>query len=144
MNRREFLQTTAATAVAASLIRPIPDLAQSQAFEAHAWPENGTLVPDEGWRLWVDRAAEWKQDAIFLPEDVRQGPDGVVRGKGQPMPVNVPTGGWDVLRTDAGIEVTLPSTVEQHYWGKFGEGRIRRRNIGTRRMIRCRRMGLTS
>ncbi len=92
--------------------------------EAEAWPENGTLIPDEGWRLWVDREAEWKRDAIYLPEDVSQDADGVVRGKGQPLPVNPPTGGWGVLAggPEGSIEVNLPGTVEQHFWGKFGAG----------------------
>jgi hypothetical protein len=93
---------------------------------AEAWPENGTLIPDEGWRLWVDRAAEWKQDAIFLPEDVTQGADGVVMGGGKPLPVNAPTGGWGVLgaggKPGESCAVTLPGTVEQHFWGKFGAG----------------------
>jgi hypothetical protein len=90
---------------------------------AEAWPENGTLIPDVGWRLWLDRGAEWKQDAIFLPEDVTQGADGVVMGGGKALPVNAPTGGWGVLAGAAAgsIPVTLPSTVEQHFWGKFGE-----------------------
>jgi hypothetical protein len=89
---------------------------------AEAWPENGTLIPDEGWRLWVDEKAEWKQDAIFLPEDVTQDANGAVLGAGEPLPVNAPTGGWSVLNDAAGIAVTLPSTVEQHYWGKYGAG----------------------
>ena len=90
---------------------------------AEAWPENGTLIPDEGWRLWLDRAAEWKQDAIFLPEDVAQDANGVMMGGGKALPVNPPTGGWGVLAGAAAgsIPVTLPSTVEQHFWGKFGE-----------------------
>ncbi len=50
---------------------------------AEVWPENGTLIPDGGWRLWVDREAEWKQDVIFLPEDVSQDAEAVVRGKGE-------------------------------------------------------------
>ena len=91
---------------------------------AEPWPENGTLIPDEGWRLWLDRNAEWKQDAIFLPEDVMQDADGVVRGKGEPLPVNAPTGGWDVLAGEpaGSVRVNLPGTVEQHFWGKFGAG----------------------
>jgi hypothetical protein len=36
--------------------------------------------------------------------------------------VNAPTGGWGVLNDAAGIAVTLPSTVEQHFWGKYGAG----------------------
>ena len=34
------------------------------------------------------------------------------------LPVNPPTGGWKVLSSDAGIAVTLPGTVEEHYWGQ--------------------------
>src|ERR1039458_7334791 len=125
MNRREFLQSTAATAVAAGGVRGLPGEAQgATTHAAEPWPENGTLIPDEGWRLWLDRSAEWKQDAIFLPEDVTQGSDGVVMGGGKPLPVNAPTGGWGVLAGAAAgsIPVTLPGTVEQHYWGKFGAG----------------------
>jgi hypothetical protein len=125
MNRREFLQSTAATAVAAGVVRGLPVEAQgATTHAAEPWPENGTLIPDEGWRLWLDRAAEWKQDAIFLPEDVTQDADGMVRGKGEPLPVNAPTGGWDVLAGEpaGSVHVTLPGTVEQHYWGKFGAG----------------------
>jgi beta-galactosidase len=127
LNRRQFLQTSAAATAAASLTPAFPALAQAAHPHVEAWPENGTLIPDEGWRLWVDAKAEWKQDAIFLPEDVTRDAAGVVMGKGKPLPVNAPTGGWGVLgasgkATTEGIGVTLPSTVEQHYWGKFGAG----------------------
>ena len=89
---------------------------------AAEWPENGTLIPDEGWRLWVDEKAEWKQDAIFLPEDFTRDATGTLLGAGKPLPVNAPTGGWGVLGNAAGIGVTLPGTVEQHFWGKYGAG----------------------
>ena len=35
------------------------------------------------------------------------------------MPVNPPSGGWEVLHQKQGIPVTLPSTVEEYYWGKL-------------------------
>ena len=38
----------------------------------------------------------------------------------KPLPVNEPTGGWGLLDHLTGINVTLPTTVEQHHWGKFG------------------------
>ena len=105
-SRRTFLKATAAT----SLLPALSGFAASaDAAEAQAWPENGTLIPDTGWRMWVDEHAAWKEDAIFLPEDVKLGK----------LPVNPPTGGWDVLGS-VGLEVTLPSTVEQHCWGKYG------------------------
>jgi beta-galactosidase len=127
INRRQFLRTSTLGAAAAGIVPRLPAFAQTQPHPVEAWPENGTLVPDTGWRLWVDREAEWKQDAIFLPEDVRQDANGVVLGAGKALPVNAPTGGWSVLGPGGkagteGIAVVLPSTVEQHYWGKFGAG----------------------
>ena len=72
-----------------------------------------TLAEDistSGWRLWVDRDAAWKDDTLCLPAEVQL----------EQLPVNPPTGGWSVLNSQQGIAVTLPTTVEEHYWGKFG------------------------
>lgn len=71
------------------------------------------LVPhainlDSDWRLWRDEQAQWKDDAIFLPSEVD-----IAK-----LPVNPPTGGWQALSDKAGIPVTLPTTVEEHFWGK--------------------------
>jgi hypothetical protein len=120
LTRRAFLETAAAATIAAQ----VKFSGAQSAIKPHveAWPENGTLIPDEGWRLRIDEKAEWKNDAIYLPEDVTRDANGVVLGAGEPMPVNAPTGGWGVLSDAAGIAVTLPSTVEQHFWGKFGAG----------------------
>ncbi len=122
LSRRTFL----GTAAAATLASQVTFTSAQSAARPHAepWPENGTLIPDEDWRLWVDHEADWKQDAIFLPEDVTRDTNGVVRGKGQPLPVNAPTGGWGVLASEptGSIPVTLPSTVEQHFWGEYGAG----------------------
>jgi hypothetical protein len=68
-------------------------------------------ITDDGWRLWIDEKADWQDDAIHLPGDVTL----------SALPVNAPSGGWGVLAADAGVAVTLPATVEQFYWGKFGE-----------------------
>jgi beta-galactosidase len=117
LTRRTFLATSAAVATAASL----PKLTAQPQPALPAWPENGTLVPDDGWHLWVDQNAAWKDDTLYLPEDVSQDAAGVVLGQGKPLPVNAPTGGWDALAKATGaIPVTLPATVEQHFWGKFG------------------------
>ena len=113
LTRRTFLEASAAAAIATQL-KP----AKAQAPK-EPYPENGTLIPDEGWRLWIDEHAEWKNDAIFLPEDISQDASGTVLAAGKPLPVNLPTGGWGSLAYDAAIDVTLPSTVEQHYWGKY-------------------------
>ncbi len=67
-------------------------------------------VSREGWRLWLDPKAEWKNDTLFLPSEVKL----------PQLPVNAPTGGWEMLTPGSGIPVVLPTTVEEHYWGKLG------------------------
>ncbi|HVE16311.1 MAG TPA: malectin domain-containing carbohydrate-binding protein [Chthoniobacterales bacterium] len=68
-------------------------------------------IPDAGWRLWPDTTAKWKDDTLYLPGEFDLAK----------LPVNPPTGGWQVLDAPkTGIPVTLPSTVEQHFWGKMG------------------------
>ncbi len=114
LSRRTFLQTAAAATVATQL-----KSAHTQTQNI-PYPENGTLVPDDDWRLWIDERAEWKNDELFLPEDISW-QNGVLCGKSKPLPVNEPTGGWGTLRADNGINITLPTTVEQHHWAKFGQ-----------------------
>jgi beta-galactosidase len=68
----------------------------------------GAVLLDDSWRLWVDKTAPWQNDKLFLPDEVDLAK----------LPINPPTGGWDVLNDQAGISVTLPGTVEEHYWGQ--------------------------
>jgi hypothetical protein len=75
-----------------------------------ALPGAHTLaVPDGGWKLWPDTAASWKDDTLYLPDEVDL----------KTLPVHPPTGGWQALDSN-GIAVTLPGTVEEHFWGKLG------------------------
>jgi len=53
LSRRTFLQAATAATLATQL-------KTSSAREHEVYPENGTLIPDEGWRLWVDEHAQWK------------------------------------------------------------------------------------
>jgi len=115
LSRRRFLQTTV---VASAATQIVPHL-HAESAEI-PYPENGTLIPESGWRLWIDDKAAWQDDDIFLPEDISVDGDGVVRAKGKPLPVNPPTGGWAALTQATGLEVLLPTTVEQHFWGKYG------------------------
>src|SRR5579862_1460435 len=110
LSRRTFLQSAAATTLATKL-NPVSD--QPTAKTQIPYPENGTLIPDDDWRLWIDEKAEWKNDPLFLPEDISW-QNGVLCGKGTPLAVNEPTGGWGLLAANNGINVTLPTTVEQH------------------------------
>jgi hypothetical protein len=113
LTRRTFLQTATAAAL-------VPGIRLAAEQPATPYPENGTLIPDDGWHLWIDEKAPWASDDIFLPEDIHHDANGIVHGKSTPLPVNPPTGGWSTLTPAAGIEVLLPTTVEQHFWGKFG------------------------
>jgi hypothetical protein len=75
-----------------------------------AFPGPNTIeVSDTGWKLWPDTAAKWKDDTLYLPGEVELGK----------LPINPPTGGWQALESN-GLVVTLPGTVEQHFWGKLG------------------------
>jgi len=116
MDRRSFLQRCAAAGVIASTSTSL--LGQQASDAAHPdldlFPANGTALPDDGWNLWIDQHAQWQDDAIYLPDDVDL----------KKLPVNPPTGGWTALYQKSGGDnfatVTLPTTVEQHFWGKFG------------------------
>ncbi len=112
MDRRRFLRKCAAGgAIALSSVRVAE--AQQAGNSRYILPGSGEFaVPDEGWRLWLDEAAAWKEDAIFLPADAKLAH----------LPVSAPTAGWERL-FDRPVardcqEVTLPTTVEQHFWGQ--------------------------
>lgn len=61
------------------------------------------------WKLWLDTAAEWQSDELFVPPvDVKK------------LPVHLPTGGWATLEKASGKIVHLPATVEEFYWGQNG------------------------
>jgi beta-galactosidase len=116
MDRRTFLESCAAAGAIAGLNLHAQSARPSQTTDSPSdfGPEAITL-PDHGWNLWIDQAAPWEDDAIYLPDDVDL----------KKLPINSPTGGWDSLyaRTsgDDYQSVTLPTTVEQFFWGKFGQ-----------------------
>lgn len=63
------------------------------------------------WSICLDTAAKWQQDVLFAPPvDLSA------------VPVNLPTGGWQLLESDPMVAQTkLPATVEQYYWGNNGD-----------------------
>ncbi len=101
VTRRRFLQSSTALAAAAALT-PSPLFAESA-------PDSEVSIPDDGWRLWPDTDAPWKDDELFLPDEAD-----LAR-----LPVHPPTGGWSALNPQQGIPVTLPASVEQYYWGRL-------------------------
>ena len=60
------------------------------------------------WNLSLDTAATWQNDQLFA---------GIL--KLGSLPVNIPTGGWNMLKKP-GKRVQLPATVEEFYWGRNG------------------------
>ncbi|HET7346959.1 MAG TPA: twin-arginine translocation signal domain-containing protein, partial [Acidobacteriaceae bacterium] len=105
IDRREFLKSVAATAALAGTA--------AHAQMPHV-SEDRIAIPDDGWSLWIDRHAAWQDDDLFLPDDVD-----LAR-----LPANPPTDGWPALYArHSGPDfatVTLPTTVEQHFWGNYG------------------------
>jgi beta-galactosidase len=115
MDRRNFLEGCAAAgAIAGANLQAQAGHSASPVNSASEFGPESIVVPDEGWNLWIDESAPWEDDEIFLPEDVDF----------KKLPVNPPTGGWDTLYARTSGEnyqsVTLPATVEQYFWGKFG------------------------
>ncbi|MFC1606696.1 glycoside hydrolase family 2 protein [Candidatus Latescibacterota bacterium] len=78
----------------------------------HIFAQSGRVereLSGSGWKLWLDRDADWKNDPIFLPPvDIAQ------------LPVNTPTCGWDALDEQYDRVVDVPCTVEEHFWGVNG------------------------
>ncbi|WCT73096.1 hypothetical protein PQ455_15895 [Sphingomonas naphthae] len=104
IDRRAMLKGSGAGLIAANVgvaAAAAPDAGQAAVI----------AVPDDGWRLWIDRAAKYQDDAIFLPSQVD-----LAR-----LPVNPPSVGWDALAGQSSLTVTLPATVEQFTWGAFGK-----------------------
>lgn len=100
LDRRSFL--------AAGGLGAAAGLAPTLGLTAEA---NRMAIADDGWRLWIDTAAAWKDDDLHLPSAVDL----------KTLPVNPPTGGWASLASAEALSVSLPTTVEQHLWGRFGE-----------------------
>ncbi|HZU09227.1 MAG TPA: glycoside hydrolase [Pseudacidobacterium sp.] len=103
-SRRDFLKGAAT----AGLLFSTRGLLVAEAQTPSATRE--LFLPDEGWRMWPDTKAAWKEDTIYLPGEFSL----------SQLPVNPPTGGWAALSSSQGTSVTLPATVEQFYWGAFG------------------------
>ncbi|MFH1760541.1 MAG: sugar-binding domain-containing protein [bacterium] len=66
-------------------------------------------ISNNEWHLWLDKKAEWKDDKLYLPPvNINE------------LPVNPPTCGWWELFKGKGKSITLPATVEEHFWTENG------------------------
>ena len=63
----------------------------------------------QSWQLWLDRAAQWQKDKLYLP------PVNI-----NDVPVNPPTIGWQALHEGSGKTIGIPATVEEYHWGDNG------------------------
>lgn len=72
-----------------------------------------TDISNNNWHIWLDTAAKWQNDVLFIPSKPLN-----------EIPANKPTGGWTVLSDKVTPLVHLPATVEEYFWGyngtKFG------------------------
>lgn len=79
---------------------------------ATARAQSGRSVIDlsgRDWKLILDTAAAWQNDVLFVPPvDLNK------------LPVNSPTGGWQLLERAKARMVHLPATVEEYDWGTNG------------------------
>jgi hypothetical protein len=118
MDRRSFLSNATLIGTVAALgnksLLAMPLAGQQPILSAGSrsvrFGDREVAVPDTEWRMWPDQKADWKDDTIYLPDDVHLGS----------LPVNPPTGGWSALSPQLGIPVSLPATVEQFFWGLEG------------------------
>jgi beta-galactosidase/beta-glucuronidase len=70
--------------------------------------ENTIPLGTAGWKLWLDKSAAWKTDKLYLPPvDINE------------LPVNAPTGGWNVLSAVDALDVKVPGTVEEYCWDRL-------------------------
>lgn len=59
-----------------------------------------------GWSLWFDKEASWQNDQLYLPHEITDL---------SLLPVNNPTGGWQVLTNNPNaVPVEVPGTVEEY------------------------------
>ena len=80
------------------------------ALTTNAQPGRSVVdLSTNNWKLGLDTAATWINDSLYAPPvDIKR------------LPVNPPTGGWNTLKNAKGVNVQLPATVEQYYWGRNG------------------------
>ncbi|MCX7984737.1 MAG: beta-glycosidase, partial [Bacteroidetes bacterium] len=62
------------------------------------------------WKIVLDESAQWQNDSLYLP------PVNI-----STLPVNIPTGGWEMLENAKKfVRTHLPATVEEYFWGTQG------------------------
>jgi len=113
MNRRRFVQHCAAASALATVSLQAQQSKYQLATEAGR-PATNVALPVDAWNLWIDEQANWESDTLHLPGTFDLAS----------LPIHPPTGGWQALdqhrNGSNSAVVTLPATVEQHFWKRFG------------------------
>ncbi len=69
--------------------------------------QNTIDISSQQWKIWLDNDARWQNDKLHLPPvNINE------------LPVNKPGCGWNNLYDGRGKNVTLPATVEEHFWNR--------------------------
>jgi hypothetical protein len=99
--------------IALLLLMVVPTITLAQSQQSRKQID----LSGKGWSLWLDQAAVWKHDVVHLPPvNISQ------------VPAKPPTIGWKALHSEnlskrmkpGAIQVSVPGTVEEYYWGKIG------------------------
>ena len=80
--------------------------AQDAAAQSGRWEQE---LSGDGWKLWLDRYADWTNDTLYLPPVTVS-----------TIPAIPPTCGWENLDASYHKKVTVPGTVEEHFWSANG------------------------
>lgn len=72
---------------------------------ASSWARMTVDLSGDGWRLWLDKEADWQNDRLFLPGDFASVAE---------LPYNPPRMGWKALQSGNGIAVSVPGTLEEY------------------------------
>lgn len=83
---------------------PTPVEAQTSQMKERGEGRFTLSLSGDEWFLWQDKQAQWKEDKLYLPEEVTDV---------SLLPVNPPTGGWERLQPQQAKAVHVPGTVEE-------------------------------
>ena len=78
-------------------------------FSLNAFSQDNTVLDLTAlkWRLCLDKEATWANEELYLSPNISK------------ITNNPPSGGWEGLLKN-GKEISIPATVEEHFWGENG------------------------
>ena len=62
-------------------------------------------ISGAGWKIWLDTAAQWQDDRIYLPDDLNLAE----------LASTPPTTGWEDLYRNKGVDCSIPGTAEEYF-----------------------------